>query len=68
MASVRNIDPVCGMELTPGQIEAQSQYKGQRYDFCSVECKRLFDANPESYLSASAGSRQDQNTEPPLPR
>jgi YHS domain-containing protein len=64
MATVRNIDPVCGMELTPGQIEAQSQYQGKRYDFCSVECKRLFDANPKAYIDASATAQQDQGTLP----
>ena len=46
-------DPVCGMELDPGQVEAQSSYKGQKYNFCSEECKRLFDANPEQYVGAA---------------
>ena len=55
MATTNSIDPVCGMELTPGQIEAQSQYEGKRYDFCSVECKRLFDENPKKYVNNIAG-------------
>ena len=55
MATTNSIDPVCGMELTPGQIEAQSQYEGKRYDFCSVECKRLFDENPKKYVNDIAG-------------
>ena len=65
MATTKSIDPVCGMELTPGQIEAQSQYKGKQYDFCSVECKRLFDANPKDYINESAGDRHNQEMAPP---
>jgi Cu+-exporting ATPase len=48
-----SIDPVCGMELTPGQVVAQSSYQGQRYDFCSEECRRLFEENPEEYVQSS---------------
>ena len=65
MATTNSIDPVCGMELTPGQIEAQSQYEGKQYDFCSVECKRLFDANPKDYIDASSGNQRNQGMAPP---
>ena len=44
------VDPVCGMKLDSSQAQAQSKYKGEDFFFCSAECKRLFDANPESYL------------------
>jgi YHS domain-containing protein len=46
-------DPVCGMELDSSQAAAQSQYQGQTYYFCSVECKQKFDANPKQFLKAS---------------
>ncbi len=59
-------DPVCGMELDPGQIEAQSSYQGQEYDFCSEECRRLFDANPAVY-AAGTSDKPDETT-PPRPR
>jgi Cu+-exporting ATPase len=50
------VDPVCGMELEPGQVVAESRYQGKTYSFCSVECKRQFDENPEAYVSdASQG-------------
>jgi YHS domain-containing protein len=55
----KTVDPVCGMELDPGQIEAQSQYQGKAYSFCSTECKRLFDADPEKYVGASASQAQE---------
>jgi YHS domain-containing protein len=48
-----SIDPVCGMELRPGQVEAQSSYQGQQYDFCSQDCRRLFEENPAEYVQSS---------------
>ena len=44
------LDPVCKMEVNPASAEAQSAYQGQTFYFCSTECKRLFDANPERYI------------------
>jgi len=43
-------DPVCGMEVKPGQAKAISEYKGQKYHFCAVGCKQRFDKEPEKYL------------------
>ena len=45
-------DPVCGMQVDTSQAAAQSQYQGQTYYFCSVECKRQFDEDPKQYVSA----------------
>jgi len=53
------------MELTPGQIEAQSSYQGRRYDFCSEDCRRLFEANPEQYVHAATDDADE--TVPPIP-
>lgn len=50
MAVVR--DPVCGMEFESGQASAQSTYNGQAYFFCSDECRKLFEADPEQYLAS----------------
>jgi Cu+-exporting ATPase len=44
------LDPVCKMEVNPASAEAQSEYQGQTFYFCSAECKRKFDANPERYI------------------
>jgi P-type Cu+ transporter len=46
-------DPVCGMELAPGHEEAEAQYAGQTYCFCSRECRDLFLANPSQYVKAA---------------
>jgi Cu+-exporting ATPase len=44
------LDPVCGMEVNPASAEAQSEWGGQTFYFCSEECKRKFDANPQQYV------------------
>jgi Cu+-exporting ATPase len=59
----KRTDPVCGMELDPGQVDAQSSYQGKEYDFCSDECRRLFDADPEQYVGTTPD--EPSNPEPP---
>ena len=47
-------DPVCGMELRPGQEGASITYQGRTYHFCSAECKREFERKPKDYIAAGA--------------
>jgi len=35
------IDPVCKMEIDESKAAATSEYKGKKYYFCAVGCKRL---------------------------
>ncbi len=54
------VDPVRGMKIESAQAEAQSKFQGEDFFFfCSVECKRLFDADPRMYLKVrqAAGAR-----------
>jgi YHS domain-containing protein len=44
------LDPVCMMEITPDSAEAQLLYEGETIYFCCDECKRIFDADPETFL------------------
>ena len=44
-------DPVCGMEVTYETAKARSEYNGQTYYFDSLECKEMFDKNPEKYAT-----------------
>jgi Cu+-exporting ATPase len=44
------LDPVCKMEVNPASAEAQSEWEGTRFYFCSQECKRQFGENPRRYL------------------
>ncbi len=45
------IDPICKMEVDEKKAAAISEYKGQKYYFCAVGCKKTFDENPEKYLA-----------------
>ena len=44
------IDPVCKMEVKESKAAATSEYKGEKYYFCNVACKKAFDQNPDKYL------------------
>lgn len=43
-------DPVCGMEVTYESAQARSEYDGETYYFCSLDCKETFDRDPEKYV------------------
>jgi YHS domain-containing protein len=43
------IDPVCGMELGPGEAAARLAIEGGERFFCSDGCLRQFVAAPECY-------------------
>jgi YHS domain-containing protein len=44
------IDPVCKMEVDEKKAAAVSEYKGKKYYFCAVGCKKAFEQNLEQYL------------------
>ena len=46
------IDPVCKMKVEESKAAATSAYKGKKYYFCSVGCKKAFDLDPEKYLTS----------------
>ena len=50
------IDPVCKMKVDESKPAATSEYKGKKYYFCAVGCKKSFDKNPEKYLGAGGVS------------
>jgi Cu+-exporting ATPase len=43
------VDPVCGMELGPGEAAATLTLEGEERAFCSDDCLRRFVASPEKY-------------------
>jgi len=45
------IDPVCKMNVDENKAMATSVYKGGKYHFCAVGCKKAFDEDPEYYIS-----------------
>ena len=44
-------DPVCGMQVDDQKATAKSQFQGKNFVFCSDECKRKFDQQPQQYAS-----------------
>jgi len=50
-------DPVCGMQVNEQQAPGRSEYQGQTYYFCSTNCKRQFDQNPQRYAGQQAAKR-----------
>lgn len=45
-------DPVCKMEISREDAEAQAEYQGNSYYFCSDECRESFEKAPERYIKA----------------
>ena len=43
-------DPVCRMEVNEKMAKCKSQYGGETYYFCSLDCKQEFDEDPEEYV------------------
>jgi YHS domain-containing protein len=50
------IDPVCGMTVEEDSAAATYEYEGITYYFCSLGCRKDFEADPEAYLSAGASA------------
>lgn len=42
-------DPVCGMTLEPAKAAGQLDHAGTTYYFCSAQCQRTFQENPQKY-------------------
>jgi len=49
-------DPVCGMDVDPKQAAGKSEYQGQTYYFCSADCKKSFDKEPQKYIGLAKQS------------
>lgn len=43
-------DPVCGMQVDEETAAGESEYLGQKYYFCSTDCKHKFEQRPEDYV------------------
>jgi YHS domain-containing protein len=47
-------DPVCGMRVEEKKAESQTQFAGRKYFFCSEECRKEFEADPNGYVETAA--------------
>lgn len=43
-------DPVCGMELSHSSAVDLMEYDHKTYYFCSTDCKKAFEADPEKFI------------------
>ena len=48
--AMKEIDPVCGMEVDPRTAENVTRYKGKTYYFCTPLCRIQFESSPERFL------------------
>jgi YHS domain-containing protein len=48
------IDPVCGMDVNENNAPAKTDYDGKTYYFCSEQCKKDFEEDPEEFISSAA--------------
>lgn len=46
-----HIDPICKMNVDPTKAAGQSEYQGKTYYFCSLGCKKKFDADPSKFTT-----------------
>lgn len=47
---VLSVDPVCGLEVAENDCAGNVGYKGQLFYFCSENCKKTFEEDPEKYI------------------
>ena len=45
-------DPVCGMEVKTHSTSLISDHFGRTFHFCSEQCRKLFDINPNKYVDS----------------
>jgi YHS domain-containing protein len=45
-----HIDPVCGMQVNQQNAAGRSAHQGKNFYFCSEDCKKQFDQDPEPYV------------------
>jgi YHS domain-containing protein len=52
---IMTIDPVCGMRVEEKKTpQLQTQFAGKKYFFCSEECRKEFEADPNGYVETAA--------------
>ncbi|HEU5400665.1 MAG TPA: YHS domain-containing protein [Terriglobales bacterium] len=51
---MNHTDPVCGMQVDEKNAAGKSEHNGQQFYFCSADCKKQFDKNPEQYTRKTA--------------
>jgi Cu+-exporting ATPase len=55
------IDPICGMEVEPGNAAGKHVRNGQTYYFCSHHCLAKFKEDPEKFLKSPASGHAHEH-------
>jgi Cu+-exporting ATPase len=57
MDAITVVDPVCGMDVTPGDAAGgRAEHDGTTYWFCNPSCRERFIADPARFLHPSAAA------------
>ena len=59
-AQEKHRDPVCGMAVSNIDSAHSHEFKGNRYYFCSRNCRERFEADPEKYLNPESDSGETE--------
>jgi len=55
-------DPVCGMDVNEHDSRFSTNWEGQKYHFCSDQCKQEFDREPRHYAGGHGMGTEQQGT------
>jgi YHS domain-containing protein len=51
---IMTTDPVCGMQIDETTTDFQTLFAGKRYFFCSEDCRKEFESEPNDYVESVA--------------
>ncbi|MDQ3097473.1 MAG: YHS domain-containing protein, partial [Chloroflexota bacterium] len=54
--ALEGLDPVCFMSVDPATTRHTIVHEGRTFAFCAPACRKMFLADPESYLSGVASA------------
>ncbi len=52
------VDPVCGMKVTPGSDTPSREHDGSRHFFCCEGCAERFEEDPQRFLAKDPSAQQ----------
>lgn len=52
-SAVFSRDPVCGTAVDEAKAAAKTEYAGETFYFCSIDCREKFEEDPGRYIQAS---------------
>ncbi|MCC7540856.1 MAG: cadmium-translocating P-type ATPase [Deltaproteobacteria bacterium] len=56
--AAKEIDPVCGMRVSPETAAAEHEHHGKTFYFCALSCLRKFRAHPGQYVDEHGVKRE----------